>query len=150
MFRFAKAFAVAALGISLFAAAPAVAEGLDEIPEATRKQVYDPNMLDPAQPIGPSAYRDLKAKPPPWTIGYASSYAGNTWRAGVMDRLAERDHSRSGRSSASLKDVIITQSNLQRLGPDPADAPARRPGRRRDHRLLLEPDGAQPDGEVCL
>ena len=48
MFRFAKALAVAALGVSLFAIAPAVAEGLDEIPEATRKQVYDPNMLDPA------------------------------------------------------------------------------------------------------
>lgn len=112
MFRFAKVLAVAALGVSLFAAAPAVAEGLDEIPEATRKQVYDPNMLDPAQPVGPSAYRDFKAKRgPPWVIGYASSYAGNTWRAAVMDRLA-KDILPKWQKLGLVKDVIVTQSNL--------------------------------------
>jgi ribose transport system substrate-binding protein len=69
-------------------------------------------MLDPAQPIGESVYRDWKArKPPPWTIGYASSYAGNTWRADVMKRLQETIIPK-WKKLGLLKDVIITQSNL--------------------------------------
>ncbi len=51
------------------------------------------------QPIGASPYRDFKAKrPPPWKIGFASSYAGNTWRADEMKRLQET-LIRSGSSS---------------------------------------------------
>ena len=66
----------------------AFAEGLDEIDPEVAKRLYNKDMLDPMQPVGPSAYRDFKAKnAPPWKIGYASSYAGNTWRAAVMDRL---------------------------------------------------------------
>ena len=46
--------------------------------------------LDPLVPVGPSAYGDFKPKKgPPWTIGYASNYAGNTWRAAVMDRAMD-------------------------------------------------------------
>ena len=64
---------------------PVLAAGLDDIPADVRQRLYNPKMIDPAQPIGPSAYRDWKPKHgPPWTIGYASSYAGNTWRAAVM------------------------------------------------------------------
>ena len=67
-----------------------LAEGVDELPAEIAEKLYAEDMLDPMQPIGPSAYRDWKApNPPPWTIGYASSYAGNTWRAGVMDRLIQ-------------------------------------------------------------
>lgn len=88
------------------------AEGLDEIPEETRK-IYDEDILDPDQPIGPSAYRDWKApEPPPWTIGYASSYAGNTWRAAVMERLQE-ELIPKWKELGLIDEVIITQSNLK-------------------------------------
>ena len=70
-------------------------------------------MLDPAQPIGPSAYRNFKAKhPPPWTIGYASSYAGNTWRANAMQEL-QKDIIPKWKKLGLIKKVIITQSNLK-------------------------------------
>ena len=69
--------------------------------------------LDPQQPQGPSAYRDWHAKKgPPWTIGYASSYAGNSWRAAAMDRLQKviiPQYQKAG----LLKDVVITQSDLK-------------------------------------
>ena len=82
---------------------PALAGGVDELPKSVQEELYNKDHLDPQQPIGESAYRDFKAKrPPPWTIGYASSYAGNTWRADVMDRLEERSFP-SGRSSASSR-----------------------------------------------
>ena len=91
----------------------AVAEGIDELPADIQKRLYSQEMLDPMQPVGPSAYRDWKAKnPPPWTIGYASSYAGNTWRAGVMDRLSKELISK-WQKLGMLKEVIITQSNLK-------------------------------------
>lgn len=90
----------------------AIAEGLDELPEDIRNTLYAEDMLDPMQPIGPSAYRDWKApSPPPWTIGYASSYAGNTWRAGVMDRLTDQ-LIKKWKDLGLLKEVIVTQSNL--------------------------------------
>jgi len=92
---------------------PALAAGLDEISPDVAKRLYSKEDLDPAQPIGPSAYRDFKAKKgPPWTIGYASSYAGNTWRAGVMDRL-QNGLIPKWKKLGLLKDVIITQSNLK-------------------------------------
>jgi ribose transport system substrate-binding protein len=78
--------------LTLFAAllvgGVAFAEGMDEIPADIVAKVFNPDLMDPAQPLGISAYRDWKATtPPPWTIGYASTYAGNTWRAAAMDRL---------------------------------------------------------------
>lgn len=63
-------------------AGPAMSGGVDELPQDIQDELYNKDAIDPIQPIGESAYRDWKAKnPPPWTIGYASSYAGNTWRA---------------------------------------------------------------------
>ncbi len=89
------------------------AVGLDEIPADVQKRLYSKDALDPSQPIGPSAYRDWKPKrPPPWKIGYASSYAGNTWRAGVMDRL-QNELIPKWKKLGLISEVVITQSNLK-------------------------------------
>ena len=102
-----------ASGLLFAACGFAVAAGVDELPPDVQKTLYSKDMLDPQQPVGPSAYRDWKAKKgPPWTIGYASSYAGNTWRAGVMDRL-QNEIIPKWKKLGLLKDVIITQSNLK-------------------------------------
>ncbi len=103
----------AILGMTLGLAGTVSAAGLDEIPVDIQKRLYSKEVLDPQQPIGPSAYRDWKPKKrPPWTIGYASSYAGNTWRAAVMDRL-QNDIIPKWKKLGLIKDVIITQSNLK-------------------------------------
>jgi ribose transport system substrate-binding protein len=88
------------------------AAGLDDIPQDVRDRLYNPNMLDPSQPIGPSPYADWKPKKgPPWTIGYASSYAGNTWRAAVMQRLMDTVIPK-WKALGLIDEVIVTQSNL--------------------------------------
>jgi ribose transport system substrate-binding protein len=97
----------------LLASGVARAAGLDEISPDVAKRLYAPDVLDPAQPVGASAYRDWKPKKgPPWTIGYASSYAGNTWRAAAMDRL-QSDIIPKWKKLGLIKEVIITQSNLK-------------------------------------
>lgn len=64
------------------------------------------------QPIGPSVMKNFKAThKPPWTIGYASSYAGNTWRAEALNRL-EKVLLPKYRKAGVVKDIIVTQSNL--------------------------------------
>jgi ribose transport system substrate-binding protein len=100
-----------ACGVALFFGGKAVsAAGLDELPPDIAKGYEN---LDPQQPKGPSAYRDWHApKGPPWTIGYASSYAGNSWRAAAMDRLLHvivPQYQKAG----LVKDVIVTQSDLK-------------------------------------
>lgn len=111
MNRLIKFAAVAAL--FSVSAGPGFAEGLDEIPEDIRESVYDPELMDPMQPLGPSAYRNFKAKnPPPWTIGYASNYAGNTWRKAAMERLLEEVVPK-WQGKGLIRDVIVTQSNLK-------------------------------------
>jgi ribose transport system substrate-binding protein len=103
-------FAVLAVGLTI--AASAMAGGVDELPPDIQKTLYNKDMLDPMQPIGESAYRDWKPKKgPPWKIGYASSYAGNTWRANVMDRL-QNTLIPKWKKLGMISDVIITQSNL--------------------------------------
>lgn len=83
---FATLLRSVALLAPLVGSAPSLAAGIDELPQAIQDELYNKDMIDPAQPVGASAYRDWAAKrPPPWTIGYASSYAGNTWRADVMN-----------------------------------------------------------------
>jgi ribose transport system substrate-binding protein len=85
---------------------------VSELPEDIRNELYNPDLMDPNQPLGDSAYRDFVAKnPPPWKIGYASSYAGNTWRAGVMDRL-QNTLIPKWKDLGMIDEVIITQSNL--------------------------------------
>jgi ribose transport system substrate-binding protein len=103
-------FAVLAAGLAI--GTPAVAAGVDELPQDIQKSLYNKDMLDPMQPIGESAYRDWKPKKgPPWKIGYASSYAGNTWRANVMDRL-QNTLIPKWKKLGLISEVIITQSNL--------------------------------------
>jgi ribose transport system substrate-binding protein len=102
-----------ASGLLLATSGFATAGGVDELPPDVQKKLYSKDMLDPQQPIGESAYRDWKAKKaPPWTIGYASSYAGNTWRAAVMDRL-QNEIIPKWQKLGLLKEVVITQSNLK-------------------------------------
>ena len=100
-------------GLSAGLCGSGLATGVDELPADIQSRIYTPDMMDPAQPLGPSAYRDWKPKKgPPWTIGYASSYAGNTWRAAVMDRL-QNELIPKWKKLGLIKDVIITQSNLK-------------------------------------
>lgn len=101
-----------ALAVAVVSAGSAFASAVDELPEDVQKELYDPDMMDPKQPVGESAYRDWKApNPPPWTIGFAQSYAGNTWRANEMERL--QDHLIPKWKELGLIDeVIVTQSNL--------------------------------------
>jgi len=104
-------FALAA-GFLALGAINVHAEGIDEINPDVAARLYNPDMLDPAQPVGPSAWRDFVAKnPPPWKIGYASSYAGNTWRAGAMNEL-QNVIIPEWKELGLLDEVIITQSNL--------------------------------------
>ncbi|HYN89327.1 MAG TPA: ABC transporter substrate-binding protein [Ardenticatenaceae bacterium] len=65
-----------------------------------------------AQPVAASPWADFKpAGKPPWTIGYSSEYAGNSWRAEGMNRLMKVLLPKY--KAAGLVDkVIVTQSNL--------------------------------------
>ena len=102
----------AAAGILLSGAIASSAEGVDELDPAVAERLYNPDMLDPAQPVEPSPLRDFKAKnPPPWKIGYASSYAGNTWRANAMDYLQNVIIPKY-KELGLISEVVITQSNL--------------------------------------
>ncbi len=98
---------------SLGLSATSVAEGLDEIPDDIREKAYDPKYTDPAQPLDISVFREWKSeRKPPWTIGYASTYAGNTWRKGAMERLLG-ELKPKWQELGLLKDIIVTQSNLK-------------------------------------
>ena len=100
-----------ALCASVAVGGQAVAD-VTELPKDVQAGLYNPAMLDANQPIANSAYRDFVAKnPPPWKIGYASSYAGNTWRAAVMDRL-QKVLIPKWKKLGLISDVIVTQSNL--------------------------------------
>lgn len=109
--KYLKSMALAA-GMIAFGAIAAQAEGVDEINPDVAKRLYNPEMLDPSQPVGPSPLRDFKAKnPPPWKIGYASSYAGNTWRANAMDPL-QNEIIPKWKELGLISEVVVTQSNL--------------------------------------
>ena len=111
MRRIASVLAVCAGLVGI--AGMAFAAGVDELPADIQSKLYNKDQIDPQQPIGPSAYRDWKPKKgPPWTIGYASSYAGNTWRAAALDHL-EKDLLPKWKKLGLVKDVIVTQSNLK-------------------------------------
>lgn len=63
------------------------------------------------QNIEASPYGDWKSpQGPPWTIGYASTYAGNTWRAEVMKRFMDvllPEYKAAG----LVDDILVTESN---------------------------------------
>ncbi|MDK1118291.1 MAG: ABC transporter substrate-binding protein [Anaerolineae bacterium] len=107
-----KTLLIALFGASIFHTS-AFSSGIEQLPKSIQDDLYDSAMLDQMQPIEASIYKDFAAKrPPPWTIGYASSYAGNTWRAAVMERL-QNEIIPKWKKLGLLKEVIITQSNLQ-------------------------------------
>ncbi|MDF1670733.1 MAG: ABC transporter substrate-binding protein [Roseovarius sp.] len=107
-----KKITLALSGLALCASA-AVAGGLDDIDQTVRDRLYSPDMIDPAQPIEASIYKDFVAKnPPPWKIGYASSYAGNTWRAGAMNQLQDEIIPK-WKELGLISEVVVTQSNLK-------------------------------------
>ena len=90
-----------------------MAGGLDELPSDIRDSVYNPKLMDPAQPLGESAFREWKSeRKPTWTVGYASTYAGNTWRKGAMGRLMDVIKPK-WQKLGLLNDIIVTQSNLK-------------------------------------
>jgi ribose transport system substrate-binding protein len=63
-------------------------------------------------PLGPSIFKDFKPKNgPPWLIGFASSFAGNSWRIGARTRLATYCLP-TYKKAGLVKDVITTESNL--------------------------------------
>ena len=104
---------VFSLALSLGLSSSVMAAGMDEIPQSIRDQVYNPKLTDPGQPLGESAYRDWKSKRQQhWTVGYASTYAGNTWRKDAMERLLG-ELKPKWQGLGLLNDIVVTQSNLK-------------------------------------
>lgn len=98
-----------ALVSALTLSTAAIAEGLDELP-ADLAAAYEG--VDEGQPIEASAYRDWTPRSEaPWKIGYASSYAGNTWRAEGLKRLTE-ELLPVYKEAGLVEDIIVTQSDL--------------------------------------
>jgi len=63
-------------------------------------------------PLGESIYKNFKPKNgPPWLIGFASSYAGNSWRIGARTRMTNVLLPKY-KTAGLVKDVITTESNL--------------------------------------
>lgn len=88
----------------------AFADGIDQLPES-EQAIY--KVVDPQVQLGVSAYKDFKPKKgPPWKIGYASSYAGNTWRAAALDAVMKDLLPRS-KEAGLVSDVVVTQSDLK-------------------------------------
>ena len=87
--------------------------GLDELPKSITDSVYNMDLMDSMQPLDDSAFRDWKSdRSPPWTVGYASTYAGNTWRKGAMGRLMNEIMPK-WQELGLLNDIVVTQSNLK-------------------------------------
>ena len=101
---------VAAAAVLACGIGSAFAGGLDELPADLQKAYQG---MDAGQPSGASVLSNFKAKKgPPWKIGYASSYAGNTWRAASMDMILKKLLP-EGKKLGLVSDVIVTQSDLK-------------------------------------
>lgn len=101
---------ILAAAAAVLAAGAALAKGVDELPPETAKAYQG---LDAEQPQGASPYRDFKAKKgPPWKIGYASSYAGNSWRAAAMKRLQDTLLPKY-KAAGLVSEVVVTESDLK-------------------------------------
>ncbi|ANL37215.1 MULTISPECIES: ABC transporter substrate-binding protein [Rhizobium] len=88
----------------------AKADGLDSLPP-DQKALYE--NIDPAIPLGGTVYKDFVPKrPPPWKIGYASTYAGNTWRANILDEFTNVLLPKY-KEAGLVSDLIVTQSDLK-------------------------------------
>ena len=87
-------------------------ECLSKVPADMRDYVYNMDFMDKDQPLGPTVMKNWKSpRKPPWTIGYASTYAGNTWRKGAMERLMEVVYPK-WKALGMVDEIVITQSNL--------------------------------------
>ena len=68
-----------------FSAQELCTECLSKVPKDMRDYVYNMDLMDKDQPLGPTVMKGWKSpRKPPWTIGYARTYAGNTWLIGAM------------------------------------------------------------------
>ncbi len=108
----ALATGASALGMlgtpKVFAAAASEESVVGTLPAEVQKY-YE---LATTTPLGPSIYHDFKPKKgPPWKIGYASSFGGNTWRIGARTRLQEVLLPKY-KTAGLVSDVITTESNL--------------------------------------
>lgn len=78
---------------------------------ADQQAVY--KMVDPQLPLGPSQLKDFKPKKgPPWKIGYASTYAGNTWRAAILDEMTKVLLPKY-KQAGLVSELVVTQSDLK-------------------------------------
>ncbi len=69
-------------------------------------------IVDPKVPLGPGAYKDFHAKKaPPWKIGYASNYAGNTWRVQVLEQMTALFQ--RYKAAGLVSELVVTQSDLK-------------------------------------
>lgn len=101
--------ATTAAGALILAAGACMAQAVADLP-AEEQAIYE--MVDPQVPLGPSAYLDwAAANPPPWKIGYASSYAGNTWRAASLDEVMNVLLPEA-QAAGLVSEVVVTQSEL--------------------------------------
>jgi ribose transport system substrate-binding protein len=86
------------------------ADGLDSLPP-DQKAIYQ--LVDPAIPLGPTVLKDFVARrPPPWKIGYASTYAGNTWRAAILDEMTNVLLPKY-KQAGLVSELVVTQSDLK-------------------------------------
>lgn len=85
------------------------ADGVSDLPPEEQK-IYE--SIDPEIPLDPSVYADFEAtNPPPWKIGYASSYSGNTWRAEIMSEIMN-NLLPAAQEEGLVSEVVVTQSDL--------------------------------------
>ena len=95
-------------GRKVFAAAATNDSVVSTLPQDVQKY-YE---LATTTPLGPSIYANFKPKKgPPWLIGYASSFGGNTWRIGARTRLQEVLLPKY-KAAGLVSDVVTTESNL--------------------------------------
>lgn len=100
------AVSILALSVPLLALAESA---VDTLPD--NEQAYY-ELVDPQTPLGSSAYTDWEApNGPPWKIGYASSYAGNTWRAEGLNQILNVRF-QEAKEAGLVDDVVVTQSDL--------------------------------------
>ena len=102
----------AALGLLAGPSASAVAASNESVVNSLPAAVQKYYEMASTTPLGASIYRNFKPKKgPPWLIGYASSFGGNTWRIGARTRLQEVLLQKY-KAAGLVKDVITTESNL--------------------------------------
>jgi ribose transport system substrate-binding protein len=111
MMKFVIRGALAVAGILSLSTASALAQNVVSQLPADQQANY--KLVDPKVPLGPSAYTEFRAKKaPPWKIGYASNYAGNTWRAAVLDEMTNVLLPKY-KAAGLVSELVVTQSDLK-------------------------------------